>query len=306
VLFIAGTGRSGSTLLERMLGQIPGSCSLGEVVHLWERGILGDQRCGCGLPFGECPFWSRVGMEAFGGWGEMGSSTVELKRRVDRHRYIPLMLWPGLSRSYARDLEQFAEILIRLYRTVADVSGSSVVVDSSKSSSYVVLLRRITDLDLRLIHLVRDSRGVAYSATKRVERPEVVRGRAYMPRYHPARSALEWDAYNTLFEMVRASRVPSLRLRYEDLLDDPRRELTRVLDLAGLDSASDTLDFVGEGVTSLRGTHTISGNPMRFTTGDVQLRLDEAWKERLSPGHRKTVTLLTWPWMRRYGYDVRF
>ena len=40
VLFIAGTGRSGSTLLERLLGQIPEVAPLGEVVHLWERGVI--------------------------------------------------------------------------------------------------------------------------------------------------------------------------------------------------------------------------------------------------------------------------
>ena len=305
VLFIAGTGRSGSTLLERMLGQVPEAFPPGEVGHLWERGVLDDQRCGCGLPFLECPFWARVGNEAFGGWNDMGSTVLDLKRRVDRHRYVPLMLWPRLSRRYASDLAWFSEILIRLYRTIAQVSGSSVVIDSSKSSSYLLLLRRISDLDLRLVHLVRDSRGVAYSATKRVERPEVMRGQAYMPRYHPARSALEWDAYNSLFEIVRASGVPSLRLRYEDLLADPRHELMRVLALAGLGAGDASLDFVGQGVASLQVTHTISGNPMRFESGNVQLRLDQEWKTGLSMKHRRAVGLLTWPWMRRYGYGVR-
>jgi len=304
VLFIAGTGRSGSTLLERLLGQIPEVAPLGEVVHLWERGVIDNQRCGCGLPFDGCPFWSRIGSEAFGGWFD-AASILELKRRVDRHRFVPLMLWPGLSSRYAADLRWFSEILVRLYRTIADVTGARFIIDSSKSSSYLVLLRGIAELDVRLVHLVRDSRGVAYSATKRVERPEMVRGHAFMPTYSPARSALEWDAYNTLFELVAASGTPSMRLRYEDLLADPGRALSEVLRFAGMTPEDVSLDFIGDGVAALQATHTISGNPMRFQSGDVQLREDDEWKRRLPAGQRATVSTLAWPWMRRYGYGDR-
>ena len=31
VLYLGGMGRSGSTLLERMLGEVPGACSLGDL-----------------------------------------------------------------------------------------------------------------------------------------------------------------------------------------------------------------------------------------------------------------------------------
>ena len=66
VLFIGGLGRSGSTLVDRVLGQTPGVCSVGELVFLWERGLLANERCGCGEPFDGCPFWKEVGVRAFG------------------------------------------------------------------------------------------------------------------------------------------------------------------------------------------------------------------------------------------------
>ena len=68
VLYIGGLGRSGSTLVERLAGQLPGACAVGELVHLWERGITEDERCGCGAPFHQCPFWQQAGKTAFGGW----------------------------------------------------------------------------------------------------------------------------------------------------------------------------------------------------------------------------------------------
>ena len=68
VLFLGGLGRSGTTLLERVLGELPGVCPVGEVVHLWQRDLRDGDRCGCGIPFADCEFWTRVGKLAFGGW----------------------------------------------------------------------------------------------------------------------------------------------------------------------------------------------------------------------------------------------
>ena len=51
VTYIGGCQRSGSTMLDRFLGQVPGYVSAGEVVHLWTRGLQRNESCGCGEPF---------------------------------------------------------------------------------------------------------------------------------------------------------------------------------------------------------------------------------------------------------------
>ena len=66
VLYIAGPGRSGSTLLDTMLGQIDGFVSVGELRNLWARGLGDGWPCGCGAAVRDCPFWSSVLTEAFG------------------------------------------------------------------------------------------------------------------------------------------------------------------------------------------------------------------------------------------------
>ena len=68
VLFVGGLGRSGSTVLDMLLAQEPGMVPVGEVRHLWERGLRDNDLCGCGAPFHDCPFWRAVGERAFGGW----------------------------------------------------------------------------------------------------------------------------------------------------------------------------------------------------------------------------------------------
>ena len=80
VLYLGGLGRSGSTLIERLIGQLPGVCPVGELVHLWQRGITEGERCGCGEPFRECPFWQQVGKAAFGGWDQVDVSRVAALR----------------------------------------------------------------------------------------------------------------------------------------------------------------------------------------------------------------------------------
>ena len=65
--YLGGLGRSGTTLLARLLGELRGVCSVGEICHLWERGVRDDERCGCGEQFHDCEFWAAVGKTAFGG-----------------------------------------------------------------------------------------------------------------------------------------------------------------------------------------------------------------------------------------------
>ncbi|MGH2812195.1 MAG: hypothetical protein ACRDI1_05730, partial [Actinomycetota bacterium] len=100
VLYIGGAGRSGSTLLDLMLGQLPGFFAAGELKYVWDRGLLRNELCGCGSSFRECPFWTAVGTEAFGGWDALDAAEVSrLATAVDRHACLPVMsapwIWPG-------------------------------------------------------------------------------------------------------------------------------------------------------------------------------------------------------------------
>jgi hypothetical protein len=303
VAYIGGSGRSGSTLLDRILGQIEGFCAVGELVHLWERGVVNNQLCGCGARFRTCPFWLEVGEEAFGGWdGVDAREVMALARRVDRHRFIPLMVVPALSGSFRRAATAYGDAQRRLYRAIRRVSGCRVIVDSSKEVPHAILLSRLEDVRISVVHLVRDSRGVAYSWRKRVVRPEVADVPTLMPRHHPARSAAEWTLDNLLLEWLVAGGSPHRLVRYEALIENPRRWVSEIVRFLGGTASDENLDFIGDDHVVLRPTHSVSGNPMRFRTGRVPVRLDEAWRLDMSPTDRAVVTTMTWPLLTRYGY----
>lgn len=300
VVYIGGFGRSGSTLLDRMLGEVPGLVSSGELVHLWERGVLANERCGCGQAFAECPLWTEVGRKAFGGWESLDvHHVIDLKRAVDRNRFIPAMLAAAGLSKYRQRMREYAELVGRLYAALHEVSGASVIVDSSKHASYGYLLRAVPGIDLRLVHAVRDPRGVANSWLKQRVRPEVARGTSYMPVCSPGRSGLLWAGHNAMVSNL-ARLVPAIVVRYEDLIDDPDRELHRVLALAGMPALP--LEHVQGNYVSLGQAHTVAGNPMRFRTGLMLLRRDEGWRTGLPRRSRLLVQTVTWPLRRRYRY----
>src|SRR3954453_15017043 len=79
--FIGATGRSGAALVGRVLGTAPSVCSVGELYWIWQFGVLQNRSCGCGRPFGECPFWTAVGDKAFGGWDNVDATTLNQVRK---------------------------------------------------------------------------------------------------------------------------------------------------------------------------------------------------------------------------------
>lgn len=302
VLYIAGLGRSGSTLLERVVGRIPGCFAVGEVVFLWERGVRDNELCGCGVPFRECTFWVRVGEEAFGGWEALDVHKVlALRHQVDRHRYLAAMLAPRLWPTYHRRLRRYVGLLEQLYLAIGRVSGAEVVVDSSKEPSYAYLLRHVRGVRLRVVHLVRRSHGVAFSASKKIKRPEVF-GEGYMATRSPSGTAVEWLVDNTVLDLLRFFGVPSLRLRYESLVSQPREHVAAVLTHTGRLATGAAIDRIDDGYIDLATDHTVSGNPLRFQSGRLKLRVDEDWRRAMPRRQRLVVTAITWPLLRRYGY----
>lgn len=294
VLLITGYSRSGSTLLARLLGKVDGFVSPGELRYLWQRGIVENRRCDCGAPCLRCEFWREVLIMAFGSAPPAAlGEVVDLQRRVDRVHRIP-----GLMRLDGRlpgDVAMYLRYWERLYQAIGEVSGERFIVDSSKDPSFGHILALSDELDLSVIHLVRDSRAVAYSWTREKHDPGT--GKA-MARQHPLQSALEWDIAEWAARRLTRRVTPSVTLRYEDFATDPGISLKKVLDLVGV-TAEPPLDG---NRAHLDSGHAVSGNPMRFENGVVSIRNDDQWQAELPRMSRALVTAATWAGLSAHGY----
>jgi len=296
VLYVAGTGRSGSTLLARVLDRADGVFAAGELRYVWQRGLLEDRLCGCGEPFSRCPFWSEVMDRAFDGRDVDAGQMVATQRTLTRLRHVPRMLTVGGQEAPA----VYLEALSRLYRAVADVSRCELVVDSSKLPSYGFVLGNVPDLDVRVVHLVRDPRGAAYSWTRLKAQPD---GDRDMQRMSVLKSSSLWLAWNA--STPRLFRDPGRYslVRYEDLVARPRAVVDQILAFAG--HTGDGTPFVGERTVALERSHTVAGNPNRLESGRVELREDQAWTSAMARPQRALVTALTTPLLGRFDYSAR-
>jgi hypothetical protein len=297
VLYVMGMSRSGTTLLGELLGQAPGLFYAGEVRWLW-RQALSDGRCGCGESLGECSIWARV-LDQVG--GEAAERDVRLSHLAslglaavgERHTWTRI---PRIMRRPSDVQGEYARALARAFRAMLDVTGAELVVDTSSEVSDAALLSCHPDVDVRIVHLVRDPRGVVNSHRRAVK----ASGR----RFSAASAAYvgtSWIAFNGAAEILLRNVDPThhRRERYEDLVNDPARSLDRVLALFGRSLPS---GLVADGRVHLAATHSAAGNPRRFDTGDVVLREDRGWESELPALDRRLIRAISAPLARGYAY----
>ena len=299
VLYIAGSGRSGSTLLQNMLGEIEGFQPLGEV-HSIGRRYLEKHRCGCGEPLDLCDHWKVILDRAFGGFDRTAARQLHRGLRRIRTRHLPVLLTsPGRQRMLERTAESRSAIG-SLYGAVQQQLGCRVLIDSSKSPMFGFLLTAMESIDAYFVHLIRDPRGVAFSGQKST-RLHGSRDNVRQSRSHPAKTSIMWDSWNFAARYLLGKDANRyICLRYEDLVKSPREPLQRTLSLLG--EPKDSPPFVSERAVRLGPSHTIGGNPARYRTGTVRLRPDDEWYGAMTLSHRSLVKLLTWPLLSRYGY----
>jgi hypothetical protein len=300
VLYIVGSGRSGSTLVELVLGQLRAFISVGELKYVWRKGLVRNRLCGCGEPFLACPFWKRVGEEAFGGWSRVdGERLARLREQATRPAALaPAPLRDPASRAAA---EEYGAALAAVYRAALAVAGARIVVDSSKALADALLVARLPEARASFLHLVRDSRGVAASWKRRVARPEVVDGEAYLPVHRPEVAAARWLVKNLAARAVGASDGTRLLLRYESFVRSPAESVRRVVRHVGEEAAEEELAFLSGDTLALEPTHSVSGNPLRFRRESLRLAVDERWRESLSRRERALVLGVTWPLLAAYA-----
>lgn len=303
ILFVAGCSRSGSTLLGRLLDQIDGFFDAGELHHLWKHCFAEGHLCGCGRRFSACPLWTDVLDGVFGGHDAVD---VGRMRQLRSLAFRPWRKWAPLrplfsTGAHRRALDSYAALVERLLDGIRRVTGAGVVVDSSKNPLQARILAHIDRAELHVVHLVRDSRAVAFSHQRTRALPSDADRRDYQLRMGPVGSCRQWLRENAGAESLRTLAASYLRLRYEDLAGEPLAALRRVVEPLGI--GPQAVEFVdAAGTARLNVGHCPYGNPMRMRSGPIQIRLDDEWRRRLSRRDRWLVTALTGRRLRRYGY----
>ncbi|RME85145.1 MAG: sulfotransferase [Caldilineae bacterium] len=296
ILYIAGYGRSGSTLLSIMLGNHPGIVDVGEVAFLAGEWVDTRRTCACGQPYRSCPFWKDLPP------GLLEPEQAALLRRVERARSLPRLLSnrisPEQGRAYRAVVSELCDYVLRR-------SSASILVDASKSARNAtgrfLALARVAGQDVYVLHLVRN--GLAVVESRAVTGSNLaLQGIEHKTRFPALQATLGWVSTNLLV-LLLARFVPTeryLRLRYEDLVAEPATTLRRIAGFAGFDPAP-LLRRLEQG-EGFRVGHEVGGNRLRHS-GVVHLHreLPQAGA-RLNRAQRLLFTLLG-GWLNRlFGY----
>lgn len=307
VIYIMGAGRSGSTLLDTVLASHPDVVGVGELTNLHSAGWTANEVCACGQLGTECHFWGRVRS----GWQRRcPDATVE--GYVALQKQFEFFHWFGVRNvlrmmrqqvSQTNDFRAYLRQTEALYQAIAEASGKSIVVDSSKSPVRGALLAHLKSVDLRLIHLVRDARAVAWSRKKSLDANKQAGVQTAIKPRPVWYSVGYWAFVNVLSMIVCLLRWNgSLRMRYEDFVSSPKPQMDRVSRVVELDYSSAVQALLNG--DSIKVEHPIAGNRMRMK-GSITLKPDWEWMDRL-PSRDRAISWITGGWLLfTYGYPMR-
>jgi hypothetical protein len=278
VVYIAGNHRSGSTLLDMVLGSHSRALSIGEIVALGEY-FRQNKLCTCGEHIHDCEFWGEV----------QDRLANDLGLQAPCSRYAPIHSASDLLRGLAPlPVSVSARYDRRLLEAISAVSGRDVIVDSSKTFSRLLFYLVAYGGRTFVIHLTRDPRGVINSLL-RTKEYATERLDLYIRWWKNTQSRL-----HRLSALLGPSRI--IHLRFEDFCRNPADNLAPVLNALHLAFEPRMLDY------GSLSHHNISGNIKTRKRTVTAITFREAWRDELPSNIRSEIERRLGRHMSRVGY----
>ncbi len=288
--------------MDKIFGQHDGVFSAGELMNFWDAGYLRNQKCSCGASIQKCEIWAEV-IQKFKKNNEITiNELIILKKSIVRNSNLWRFMFPVLqTNKFKSDLSVYVRCLKSFYEIIFSVNKSRILIDSSKHPINLFLLNMISgEFDVKVLHLVRDVRAVAYSRKTLKRKLAIVDRVEYMPRDSISTSLYKWIIPNILVHMY-ADKSKYTFVRYEDFVRYPSICVENIL--RPIFGACLNIDYInGREVMLSSPGHLCLGNPMKFASGKTLLREDEKWRQGLGRFKKIIITLCSFPLLKLYKY----
>jgi hypothetical protein len=298
LIYIAGYGQSGSTILEGFLSIYTGSFSMGELSNFFSEIENPSAVCGCGERVINCPFWQNV----YSNFRQVIHWPLKECNRIQRH--VENFLAP-LSAS-KQDYERYEKLTSSLFQAIkaqTETSGKPLI-DSSKTAylcaNRPVNLIKFSRINSKVIHLVRDLRAVLWSMHR--GRNRSLEGRLNIGNsFFRLRAWLGWVTANHYAARIKriVGEKNFILIRYEDFVNNPIDTLARIAVQFNL-HMNRSIAF--EDVSLGEKVHQISGNRARLST--LSIRPDYEWKLGMNQIEKRLIYAAAWPLMSAYRYKT--
>ena len=296
ILYIAGYSRSGSTILDMLLGAHPEAVSTGELTFILEDGRDPKRLCTCGEPYAKCQFW--------GAWIAAhlpDEKTAASLRHMETRENLDKVLSGDVSTPEA---ESYKAYIDGLMSHIGQAAAPQVIVDSSKTArdaaGRALALSRIAGFDVRMLHLTRNPRSTVKSY---IETGSNWAAEGYHKKksFESWRPIFGWKYANAIARQVGRELGDDryMHVRYENLMNNPEAELARIGAFSGLD-LTDIAKAVSSGEKFL-AEHNVVGNRTRLEPQTI--RLGEGTTPKLPFAHDLALRAFAGAEMRALGYS---
>lgn len=279
LIYLLGTGRSGTTVMATVLGAHPKILAVGEM-HQFLDHIVEGKSCSCGANVNSCVFWSTV----IGNLNEIRNNVKavqSISNSKERHRNIPLLL-----RTKKKDHE-YLNVHNRILNESFNSTTKEYLLDSSKYIARYLLLRRSDKLDVKGVYVVRDVRGVINSFKKNVQTSR-----------SPISTMIYYCLVNMFGQLICWKDSNIIRIKYEDFVENSGPTLAKIYAHVGIVEEN---DIMNENVFKV--PHIIGGNRLKHQN-EVVIRKDEKWKKTMPRYKQILYYFLALPFMIVNSYKL--
>lgn len=284
IIYIAGYSRSGSTILDILLSSHHAIFGTGELVYLFDDWLTGTRTCTCGEVYKNCSFWQGLELPQ----GISLEQAVEIIRQVESRKHVTALEEGTIP---ADTIQKYTLIQSALYNHIAISSGKGIIVDSSKTSRDMAgrfyALHKHTDLDVYVIHLVKNGLSVVESFVKKGSN-WALEGHKKADRFIAARSSVGWLLANAIAQRL-GRKMPVnhfIQIKYEDLVSKPETVLHKLGQFLQMDLSEIITRIQKE--TPLHPQHNVGGNRLRLAE-EVKFRKSTSSKKIKLPVHYRLV-----------------
>lgn len=301
LIYIAGYGRSGSTLLDIILGSHPSILGLGELRHFFKYYRKATALCSCGEPLTRCHFWGPIYNDFESSFGKDFKKYNAIQDTIEGIRFSTkrpdIKNLNELERQYQGQICHLLGCILR-----NSPSPPLYLIDSSKSAYSSAMrpqaLKNICGIPLSIIHLTRHPRAVVYSV-KRAAKRNFGNGMRSALTLPALRGWVGWLSANSMAEKLSNFGNPThyLRVKYEEIVNETDRFLGKMEEFLKLDFSQIKVKIKEGRLTN--HSHLISGNRMRFQK-EIYLKEDLEWQNEKS--RSRLWALLMSRSIKKYGY----
>jgi hypothetical protein len=271
IIYIAGTGHCGSTLIDLIMGAAPevfttGECSFYNIYtdNVIYNKTVSNYKCTCGKRFLKCEFWRNVRAKL---------PKIKIKKVYSVSQNIKIALSILLNKDFAKLQDQSDVLFEKIFLEASSRKPKiNFILDSSKDPRRLFVLLHNPKLEIYPVFLIREAAAVAnsYNKKNRVTEHGLKRKNYFV-------TLIKWLLINFFINRLIKNNSKTIKIHYNNFCLDPVGHVHNFNHNFNINIPPDFVKAVNQEIN-----HNIDGSYIRFRKLD-KIMYDNHWETHLNP-----------------------